>query len=400
MRIILYTGKGGVGKTTLSAATGVELAARGHRTLVMSVDPAHSLSDSFDMHRDLMDDASGQTVGVADKLWIREIDVHEQMSRHWGDIESYVSSVITTSGMQPVVADELAIFPGMEEVTALLCLKEHVEEDKFDVILLDCAPTAESLRFVAVPSVLAWYMKKVFGLERKFAAVARSVRGRASSATVPGASYFANLEELDSRLKGVDALLTDPRVTTVRLVTNPETIVVRETQRAFTYFCLSGLTVDAVIVNRVLPPEVKASFFSTWQSVHEQWVRNVDEYFAPTHVFRVPLFRDEVFGLDRLRPLGPAAYKGIDPIASLTTRSPYRFRKRGKDYEIDVLAPFVTPKDVELYKSDDELIISIGNGKRHLLLPARLAECDRIVASIDDGRLKVVLGHRNGAGRN
>jgi arsenite-transporting ATPase len=217
---------------------------------------------------------------------------------------------------------------------------------------------------------------------------------------VPGASYFANLEELDSRLKGVDALLTDPRVTTVRLVTNPETIVVRETQRAFTYFCLSGLTVDAVIVNRVLPPEVKASFFSTWQSVHEQWVRNVDEYFAPTHVFRVPLFRDEVFGLDRLRPLGPAAYKGIDPIASLTTRSPYRFRKRGKDYEIDVLAPFVTPKDVELYKSDDELIISIGNGKRHLLLPARLAECDRIVASIDDGRLKVVLGHRNGIGRN
>jgi arsenite/tail-anchored protein-transporting ATPase len=400
MRIILYTGKGGVGKTTLSAATGVELAARGHRTLVMSVDPAHSLSDSFDLHRDLMDDAEGQAVKVADKLWIREIDVHEQMSRNWGDIESYASSVIIKSGMQPLVADELAIFPGMEEVTALLCLKEHVEGGKFDVILLDCAPTAESLRFVAVPSVLAWYMKKVFGLERKFAAFARSVRGKTSSATVPAASYFANLEELDSRLRGVDALLTDPRVTTVRLVTNPETVVVRETQRAYTYFCLSGLTVDAVIVNRVLPPEVKASFFSTWRSVQEQWVRNVDEYFAPTRVFQAPLFRDEVFGLERLRVLGPAAYKGVDPIDSLTTRAPYRFRKRGKDYEIDVLAPFVTPKDVEVYKSDDELIISIGNAKRHLLLPTRIAACDRVAASICDGRLTVVLGRRNGPRRD
>ena len=313
MRIILYSGKGGVGKTSISAASGLEAARRGYKTLVMSVDPAHSLSDAFDLDKDLMDHEAGRLVNVAKNLWIQEVDVLEEISRHWNSVYAYVAALLNVSGLEQTLAEELAIFPGMEEVSSLLYVNQYVREKSFDVVILDCAPTGESLRFVSIPTTLEWYMSKIFKLERRVASVVRPMIHSFVGVPLPEEQYFKNLEELHRKLSGIDKLMADPKITTVRLVTNPEKVVLKETQRAFTYFCLYGLTVDAVIINRILPEAVSDQFFTAWKTTQERWIRRVEEFFNPVPVWRVPMFRDEVLGVERLKRLGRAPFGTADP---------------------------------------------------------------------------------------
>jgi len=398
MRIILYTGKGGVGKTSISAATGLELARRGYQTLVMSVDPAHSLSDAFDLEKRLMDHEAGKLVNVVKNLWIQEVDVQEEISHHWESVYAYVSALLNVSGLEQTLAEELAIFPGMEEVSSLLYVNQYVREKSFDVILLDCAPTGESLRFVSIPTTLEWYMSKVFKLERRVAKMVRPMLQTFTGLPVPQEEYFENLAALYRKLSGIDKLLADPKVTTVRLVTNPEKVVLKETQRAFTYFCLFGLTVDAVIVNRILPREVRDDFFSAWKGTQERWIQSVEEFFAPVPVWRVPLFPDEVLGVERLKPLGKAVYGEQDPADRFFHEAPYRFRKVGGNYHLHLRLPFVSSEDIDLYKKLDELIIRVGGVKRYVSLPQRIAHCEPLSARIKDGELIVILG-RNDAQR-
>jgi len=395
MRIILYTGKGGVGKTSIAAATGLELARRGYRTLVMSVDPAHSLSDAFDLEKRLMDHEAGKLVSVAKNLWIQEVDVQEEITRHWDSVYAYVATLLNVSGLEQTVAEELAVFPGMEEVSSLLYVNQYVREKTFDVMLLDCAPTGESLRFVSIPTTLEWYMSKIFKLERRVAKMVRPMLGTFTSLPLPQDDYFENLQALHRKLSGIDKLLSDPRVTTVRLVTNPEKVVLKETQRAFTYFCLFGLTIDAVIVNRILPPEIHDRFFSAWKDTQERWVQSVEEFFAPVPVWRVPLFQDEVLGVERLKPLGKVLYRDQDPAKCFFHEAPYRFRKVAGNYHLYLRLPFVSSEDIDLYKKLDELIIRVGGLKRYVSLPARIAHCEPLSARIKDGELIVVLGRSN-----
>jgi arsenite-transporting ATPase len=399
MRMILYTGKGGVGKTSISAATGLELARRGYKTLVMSVDPAHSLSDAFDLDQPLMDHESGRVTNVARDLWIQEVDVQEEIARHWDSVYSYVSALLNVSGLEQVLAEELAVFPGMEEVSSLLYVNQYVREKAFDIILLDCAPTGESLRFVSIPTTLEWYMAKIFKLERRVARMVRPMLSTFTGVPLPQDEYFENLELLHRKLAGIDKLLADPKVTTVRLVTNPEKVVFKETQRAFTYFCLYGLTVDAVIVNRILPHEVREEFFSAWKETQERWIQSVEEFFAPVPVWRVPLFDDEVLGVERLEELGKALYGTRDPARRFFDEAPYRFRKVDGNYQLHLRLPFVTGQEVDLYKKLDELVIRVGGFKRHISLPQRLAHCEPRGARIKDGELVVVLGRNNAQGK-
>jgi len=392
MRIILYTGKGGVGKTSISAATGLELARRGYRTLVMSVDPAHSLSDSFDLEKRLMDHEAGQLVAVAKNLWIQEVDVQEEISRHWDSVYSYVSALLNVSGLEQTLAEELAIFPGMEEVSSLLYVNQYVREKSFDAMLLDCAPTGESLRFVSIPTTLEWYMSKIFKLERRVARLVRPMFNTLTSVPLPQEDYFRNLQELHRKLSGIDKLLVDSKVTTVRLVTNPEKVVLKETQRAFTYFCLYGLTVDAVIVNRILPEEAGGGYFSAWKDTQRRWVESVEEFFAPVPVWRVPYFQDEVLGVERLNALGKALYGSRDPAKRYFNEAPYRFRKIHGGYEARLRLPFVSGKDVDLFKKNDELVIRIGVFKRHISLPQRMMRCEPLGARFENGELIVELG--------
>src|SRR2546421_9034674 len=300
MRILLFSGKGGVGKTSLAAATGLQLSKLGYRTLVMSVDPAHSLADSFDLESGLFNAKTSDPLQIDDNLSIHEVNIQQEIKRHWSEISSYVISVLRTTGISDVEAEELAILPGMEELSAMMYVNQFRREERYDVIVLDCAPTAESMRFVSMPTTLEWYMKHVFPFQRGLLKAVRPVANRISPVQLPTDNYFANVQDLFGRLDGIGDLLEDPKITSVRLVTNPERMVLRETQRAFVYFSLHGLAVDGVIVNRVLPDAVTDAWFKEWRASQAKVLEEIEEYFAPVLVKRVPLFTHEVLGHERL----------------------------------------------------------------------------------------------------
>src|SRR5437763_2417572 len=290
MRILLFSGQGGVGKTSLAAATGLELSRLGYRTLIMSVDPAHSLADSFDLEASLFHAKTGDPFAIDERLDIHEVNIQKEIKRHWREISSYVVSVLRTTGISDVEAEELAILPGMEELSAMMYVNQFRREDRYDVIVLDCAPTAESMRFVSMPTTLEWYMKHIFPFQRGILKAVRPLANRVSPVELPPDSYFGNIQDLFSRLDGIGELLEDPKITSVRLVTNPERMVLRETQRTFVYFSLHGLTIDGVIVNRVLPTQVTDAYFTEWQESQRRILEEIDAYFAPAPVKRVPLF--------------------------------------------------------------------------------------------------------------
>ncbi len=392
MRILLFSGKGGVGKTSLAAATGVRLAELGYRTLVMSVDPAHSLGDSFDLGGELFHGRTADPLKVADRLFIQEVNIQREIKRHWKEISSYIVSVLRTTGISDVEAEELAILPGMEELSAMMYINQYRRQGLYDVVVLDAAPTAESMRFVSMPTTLDWYMKHIFPFQRSLLKAVRPIANRVAPFEMPSDSYFANIQALFERLEGVDELMEDPNTTGVRLVTNPERMVLRETQRAFVYFSLHGLTVDMVVVNRVLPAEVADGWFAEWRRSQAAILREIEEYFAPVPVRQVPLFRDEVLGLERLRELAGVLYaEDEDPAAVLRQERPYSFHKRDGHYEVRVLLPFATRGEVSLFKKGDELVIEIGTLRRHVGLPTSMAVLAPARARLDNGVLTVEL---------
>src|SRR6266571_2788848 len=280
MRILLFSGKGGVGKTSLAAATGLQLSKLGYRTLVMSVDPAHSLADAFDLDAGLFDAKTSDPYPISDNLSIHEVNIQLEIKRHWREISSYVISVLRTTGISDVEAEELAILPGMEELSAMMYVNQFRREQRYEVIVLDCAPTAESMRFVSMPTTLEWYMKHIFPFQRGIVKAVRPLANRVSPVELPTDSYFANIQDLFGKLDGIGELLEDSKVTSVRLVTNPERMVLRETQRAFVYFSLHGLTVDGVIANCVLPSEVTDAFFQEWRTSQTRILEEIEAYFA------------------------------------------------------------------------------------------------------------------------
>ena len=374
VRILLFSGKGGVGKTSLAAATGVKLAERGYRTLVMSIDPAHSLGDSFDLNDELFHAHTSDPLAINDTLSILELNIQKEIKRHWQEISSYVSSVLRTTGISGVEAEELAILPGMEELSAMMYINQYRREQTYDVIVLDAAPTAESMRFISMPTTLDWYMKHIFPFQRNLLKAVRPIANRVAPFELPTDSYFVNIRSLFEKLEGVDAIMEDPNTTSVRLVTNPEKMVLRETQRAFVYFSLHGLTVDAVIVNRVLPADVKDAWFSEWHASQEKVLHEIEEYFAPVPVKRVPLFAHEVLGRKRLQELAELLYPGgEDPSAVTRTEKPYTFGKVNGIYEIRVHLPFAAKGEVGLFKKGDELVVEIGTLRRHIGLPRSMA---------------------------
>src|SRR3984957_14124554 len=308
MRILLFTGKGGVGKTSLAAATGVRLAQLGHRTLVMSIDPAHSLADCFDFNTDLFHLETSDPLQINDKLSILELNIQREIKRHWQEISSYVSSVLRTTGISGVEAEELAILPGMEELTAMMDINQYRREHRYDAIVLDAAPTAESLRFISMPTTLDWYMKHIFPFQRNLLRAVRPIANRVAPFELPTDNYFVNIRNLFEKLEGIDELMEDPYTTSVRLVTNPEKMGLRETQRAFVYFSLHGLTVDSVIVNRVLPAEVRDAWFNQCRASQAKILDEIEEYFSPVAMKRVPLFTHEVLGRERLIELADVLY--------------------------------------------------------------------------------------------
>jgi arsenite/tail-anchored protein-transporting ATPase len=392
MRILLFSGKGGVGKTSLAAATGVRLAEQGKRTLVMSVDPAHSLADAFGYGGDLFHGSTSDPYSVTDNLWIHEVNIQREIKKHWQQIAGYMSGVFRTTGLNGVEADELAILPGMEELSAMMYVNQWRREERFDIMILDCAPTAESLRFISLPTTLDWYMKHVFPFQRTMMKAVRPLANRVSPVELPPDSYFANMLDLFQKLEGIDVVMEDPNVTSVRLVTNAETMVMRETQRAFVYFSLYGLTVDGIYVNRVLPPEAGTGYFDEWRQMQQKTIVEMESYFAPVPLRQVPMFTQEVVGIERLRKVATMLYaEGENPAAVTSLERPYTFEKQGETYEVHLRLPFAAKGEVGLFKKGDELVVEIGTIRRHIGLPTTMASLVPAKARLQDHKLVVEL---------
>mgnify|MGYP000440740547 FL=1 len=392
MRILLYSGKGGVGKTSVAAATGLQLARQGLKTLVMSVDPAHSLADSFALKTGLFDARTGDPFPVAENLDIQEVNIQLEIKRHWKEISGYITSVLRTSGLGDVEAEEMAILPGMEELSAMMYVNQYRQGNTYDVIVLDCAPTAESLRFISMPTTLGWYMKHVFPMERRVLNAVRPLANRLSPIELPPDSYFGNVKALFTKMEGIDTILEDPQLTSVRLVTNPERMVLRETQRAYVYFSLHGLTVDTIVVNRVLPLEADDSYFGKWRDAQQEILGEITTYFDPVAVRQVPMFQEEVMGMERLEKLAAVLY-APDENPAVVTRAerPYSFGREDGAYVVRLALPFAAKGEVGLFKKGDELVIEVGTLRRHVGLPTTMAALQPVRARFEDKTLVVEL---------
>src|SRR5579871_2546495 len=392
MRILLFSGKGGVGKTSVAAATGLHLAKMGYRTLVMSVDPAHSLADAFDLESGLFHGKTADPLPVTEHLSIHEVNIQHEIKRYWREISTYIISILRTTGVTGIEAEELAILPGMEELSAMMYVNQYRREGRYDVVVLDCAPTAESLRFVSMPTTLDWYMKHIFPWQRGILKAVRPIANRVSPVELPSDSYFNNIQQLFQRIEGLAEVMEDPQLTSVRLVTNPEKMVLRETQRAFVYFLLHGLSVDKVVVNRVLPAEVHDPFFTVWRESQNKILAEIEAYFSPVPVQRVPLFNHEVLGHERLRELSRTLYADSDdPGAVSRLQPPYTFSRQPDHYEVRLQLPFVEKSEIGLFKKEDELVVEIGTLRRHIGLPTSMAGLVPVKARLDQHVLVVEM---------
>lgn len=395
MRILLYTGKGGVGKTSTSAATALRCAELGYRTAVLSTDPAHSLGDSFDRR------IGNELVELAPNLWGQEIDLLNQMDKYWGRVQGYLNAVFAWQGMDGLVAEETSVLPGMEELASLMQITHLADSGRYDVIIIDAAPTGSTLQLLSFPDIARWYLEKVFPFQRKTIQLARPVVKRLSDMPIPDEDVFDSIEELVSYLERMSELLSDPLISSMRVVLNPEKMVVKEAQRAYTYLNLYGYPVDAVVCNRVFPQTLSDSYFDIWKSAQAENLELVREAFHPLPIFEVPFFQQEVTGVAMLRQMaetlfGPAAtaVRGGegDPTRRYYTGKPQDIFRQDGHYVLSIPLPLVEREQVQLHRSVfDELIVRIGNWKRNISLPLGLAKLEIEGAKYVDDHLNILF---------
>jgi len=383
MRIILSTGKGGVGKTTVAAATALRYAELGHRTLVISTDPAHSLGDAFD--RPL----GPEPTPIQRNLWGQEVNALEEIRANWGEVAAYLAALFASEGIDEVVAEEMAVLPGTDELCGLLQIRRHASEGRFDCLIVDCAPTGETLRLLSFPDAARWYMAKLFPWERRLMRTIRPAIQPLVDIPLPRDQVFAGIERLFRRVEEVKQLLIDPRRTTVRLVVNPEKMVITETRRALTYLNLYGYTVDAVINNRIFPDEPGERLLTRWRTIQTRYTKQIREDFAPLPIWDIPLFDQEIVGLPMLARMADALFAKRDPLKVNAGGPVQTLRKEGQRYVLSLRLPFVGETDVGLHKVADELVVSIGNFRRTLFLPRAVAGATVEEATVDGEWLRV-----------
>jgi arsenite/tail-anchored protein-transporting ATPase len=387
VRILLFTGKGGVGKTTIAAATAVACAERGARTLVLSTDPAHSLADSLDLPV-----GSGPTE-VAPRLSAQQLDARQRTEEAWDDIREYLVQVFDWAGVESIEAEELAVLPGLDEIFGLVDLKTHATSGDWDVIIVDCAPTAETIRLLSLPDVLSWYMDRIFPFTRRVNRVVGPVVARMTNLPVAGDRVFGAADRFYERLDGVKDLLGDPKISSARLVVNPEKMVIAEARRTYTYLALFGYAVDGVVVNRVLPDAVRDPWFDRWKAVQAEHLIAIHEGFAPLPVLRAHLADTEVVGVEALRDLAEEVYGAGAPEALLHHGTPMRFeRVEGGGRAVVLDLPFAEKGDLDIGRRGDELLVRVGPYRRALTLPDSLLELPVRDAKLRDGTLTVVFG--------
>jgi len=386
MRIILYTGKGGVGKTSVAAATALRCADLGHRTIVISTDAAHSLADSFDLP------LGPEPTLVAPNLWGQELDVLYQMDKYWGNVQKYFATVLAWRGLDDLIAEEMAVLPGTEELASLLQIVHLHDDCDYEVIIVDCAPTGATLQLLSFPEAARWYLEKIFPFERKAVQLSRPILRAVTDLPIPDEELFDTVAELILQLTRMHDLLSDPQKASVRLVLNPEKMVIKEAQRTFAYLNLYGFLTDAVISNRLIPARVQDSYFDSWKESHEKYSQMIEEAFSPLPILKSPLFDQEVVGLDMLRRMAESIYGDRDPTEIYFIGRTHNVEKKDGRYVLSLPLPFVEKRDLQLTRSGDELIVHIGNRKRNLILPRVLASLDIQSARFDEDTLIITFG--------
>jgi arsenite-transporting ATPase len=390
MRILLFTGKGGVGKTTIAAATAARAAQDGHRTLITSTDPAHSLADSFDV-------ALGDEVSqIGRNLWAEQIDAQSRLESNWRDIQEYIISFLNWAGIDAIEAEELSVIPGLDEIFSLTDVKRHVDSGRFDLLVIDCAPTAETLRLLSLPEVMNWYIERIFPVERRVVKTIRPILTRITTMPIAEDRIFAAVERLHRNLEGVGKILRDEERASVRLVVNPEKMVIAEARRTYTYLSLFGYRVDAIIANRIIPEDVTDPYFGKWKEIQNEHLATIRESFEPVPVLTARLFEQEMVGFDLLNRMGEEVYADTDATKVLHLDEPIRVRKRGPWYVLSMQLPFTDREQLDIHRRAEELVVRVGSYKRTLTLPHALQRLEVREARFVEDRLEIRFSEKEG----
>jgi arsenite/tail-anchored protein-transporting ATPase len=386
MRVLLFTGKGGVGKTTVAAATAVRAAASGARTLVMSTDPAHSLGDSFDL------EIGDRPTPIGERLWAEQIDAQRRLETNWREIQEYLISLMNWAGVETIQAEELSVIPGLDEVFSLIDVKRHVEAGSYDLLVVDCAPTAETLRLLSLPDIMNWYIERIFPVERRVVKTIRPLVTKMTTLPIAGDQVFGAVERLHRNLNAVKRILVDEQVSSVRLVLNPEKMVIAEARRTYTYLGLFGYRVDAIVVNRIIPEDVTDPYFGKWKDIQAEHLQTVRESFEPVPILTVRLFDRELVGVPLLDEMATEVYGDRDVTTVLFHDEPIRVRRRGSSYVLVLRLPFVSRDDMDVHRRGDELFVRVGSYKRNLILPATLQRLEVRGATFAGEHLEIAFG--------
>jgi arsenite-transporting ATPase len=381
------TGKGGVGKTSVAAATGLRCAELGYKTLVLSTDPAHSLADSFDME---LEHAPRL---VRPNLWGAELDALMELEGNWGAVKRYITQVLQARGLEGVEAEELAILPGMDEIFSLVRMKRHYDEGEYDVLIIDSAPTGTALRLLSLPEVAGWYMRRFYKPLQAMSIVLRPLVEPLfrpiAGFSLPDKQVMDAPYEFYEQIEALEKVLTDNQQTSVRLVTNPEKMVIKESLRAHAYLSLYNVATDLVVANRIIPDEVTDPFFRRWKENQQQYRHEIHENFRPLPIKEVPLFSEEMCGMEALERLKETLYADEDPAQVYYKETTLRVVQEQNQYSLEVYLPGIPKNKIELSKTGDELNIRIGNHRRNLVLPQALAAMQPAGAKMEDDYLKI-----------
>ncbi|QCX33125.1 ArsA family ATPase [Caloramator sp. E03] len=386
MRIILYTGKGGVGKTSIAASSALKSANKGMKTLVVSTDPAHSLGDSLDMK------LSNEPVEIKENLWAQEIDTIHEIEEGWGKVQKYLTELFTSKAVKDITTQELTVFPGMEDLLSLIRILKYYKEGRFDTIIIDCAPTGETLALLSFPEMLRWWMEKLFPMKKKAIKVAGPIAESLLKIPMPSGQVLDEIDNMYYQLDEMKRVFSDRNTTSIRIVVNPEKMVIKEAQRSFTYLNIYDFNVDAVVVNRVIPENVTDDYFKVWKDIQKKYKTEIIESFSPIPIYYAPLFENEIVGMEMLERMGEAIFKDEDPTEIKYNGRAQKVNKEGEDYILSIDMPFVDKKDLSLSQKGDELIIKAGNIKRNITLPRTLLDFTIKKAKFEEEVLKIWFG--------
>jgi arsenite/tail-anchored protein-transporting ATPase len=387
MRVILMTGKGGVGKTSVAAATGLRCAELGHRTLVLSTDPAHSLADSFDL------ELGHEPKQIRPNLWGAELDALMELEQNWGSVKRYITQVLQARGLEGVQAEELAILPGMDEIFGLVRMKRHYDAGDFDILIIDSAPTGTALRLLSLPEVGGWYMRRFYkplqGMSAALRPLFEPIFRPLTGFSLPDKEVMDAPYEFYLQIEALEKVLTDNTQTSVRLVMNPEKMVIKESLRAHAYLSLYNVATDLVIANRIIPDAVTDPFFQRWKENQKIYKQEIYDNFHPLPIKEVPLYSEEMCGLAALERLKEELYAEEDPSQVYYKENTIKVVQDKGDYSLELYLPGIPKEQIQLNKSGDELNVRIGNHRRNLILPQALAALQPSGAKMEEDYLKI-----------